>query len=167
MEPDLREGEDLQHFLERQARQMQERASELQEAFSSAGATVTSRDGSVTVTLAPNGGLRSLQLGKRACELGPARLTSVIMETVGQAQRETARAVASSLESVIGGGQTLDMVRSFLPAEPGESEVDLEKFAAEPDEDPRPKPPVPPPPSARPAPRRRPEREEDDEVNPW
>lgn len=174
MEPNLRPGEDLQYYLERQARQMQERASALQEAFEAAAATVTSRDGAVTVSLAPNGALRDIQLGRRACELGEARLTATIMETVRQAQSETARAVTSSVESIVGGGQAVEMMKSFLPPEPAADDEMVEKKFVEdlePDEaPPPPKPPMTPPPASRPAPpRRRPGRNDtdDEEMDPW
>lgn len=171
MEPNLRPGEDLQHYLERQASEMQQRASALQEAFSVAGATVTSRDGAVTVTLEPNGALRSLQLGKRACELGPARLTTTIMDAVRQAQRQTAHSVAGSVESIVGGGETLDMIKSFLPPEPATgSDADQNKFVEPPEpEQPPAAPPQPAAPPAKPAPRRRPARDDadEDEGNPW
>jgi DNA-binding protein YbaB len=173
VEPYLRSGEDLQYYLERQASQMQERASALQEAFAATAATVTSRDGAVTVTLAPNGALRNMQLGRRACELGEARLTATIMETVRQAQSQTARAVTSSVESIIGGGQAVEMMKSFLPPEPAANDnVDRNKFVENPEPDEAPPPPNPamtPPPASRPAPRCRPARgdTDQDEVDPW
>ncbi|MER7113993.1 YbaB/EbfC family nucleoid-associated protein [Saccharomonospora azurea] len=173
MEPNLRPGEDLQHYLERQASQMQERAAALQEAFAAAAATVTSRDGTVTVSLAPNGALRNIQFGKRACELGEARLAATIMDTVRQAQSQTARAVTSSVQSIVGNGEAVEMMKSFLPPDPAAAdEVDQNKFVENPEPDVAPtppKPPVTPPSSPTTGPRRRPARPEadDDEVNPW
>ncbi|WP_197321099.1 YbaB/EbfC family nucleoid-associated protein [Saccharomonospora sp. NB11] len=172
MDSNLRPGEDLQHYLERQASQMQERAAALQEAFAAAAATVTSRDGTVTVSLAPNGALRNIQLGKRACELGEARLAATIMETVRLAQSQTARAVTSSVQSIVGNNQAVEMMKSFLPPDPAAAdEVDQNKFVEDPEPDdapPPPKPPVTPPSSPTNRPRRRPERRDDDEeANPW
>lgn len=161
----------MQHFLERQAQEMQEKASALSDAFATAGATVSSSDGSVTVTVAPNGALSKLQLGNRACELGPARLTTAIMDTVRKAQSQTAHSVASSMEAIVGGGESLDMVKSFLPPDPlaDDDEVDQNKFVEEPE--PPPAAPSPPPPIAPPtgpAPRRRTARDEDEDGgNPW
>lgn len=180
MQPNLGPGEDFQLVLERQVREMQAKAAALGEALSEAGATVRSRDGSVTVTLAPNGALTNLELGHRACELGPARLTSAIMTTVREAQRQTARTVATSFAAIDGEGEAADLIRSFLPPDP-----EPEQFAApepEPGPTPPPRPPVPPtpppppPPPAPPrsagpppAPRRRPPADDhgDDEMNPW
>ncbi|OLT38733.1 hypothetical protein BJF85_08630 [Saccharomonospora sp. CUA-673] len=175
MEPNLRPGEDLQHYLERQAGQMQQQAHELQEAMAAAAATVTSRDGAVTVSLAPNGALRSIQLGKRACELGEARLTTTIMETVRQAQSQTARAVVRSVESITGNQEAVEMMRSFLPPDPNADEsTERDKFAPEADaeEAAKPRPPhtaqQPPQSTPRPEQRRRPpQRPDDEEGNPW
>ncbi|MEU3627813.1 hypothetical protein BS329_38960 [Amycolatopsis coloradensis] len=172
MEPDLRPGEDLEYYLERQAREMQEKAARLQEAFATAGATVTSPDGSVTVTLAPNGALSNIQLGRRACALGEPRLTATIMAAVREAQIQTARAVTNSVETIVGDGEAVEMMKSFLPPEPAvDAYIDENKFV-EPTE-PEKAPPLPPPqqqpPSGRPAPRRRPARDDmdEDEGNPW
>ncbi|WP_086852356.1 YbaB/EbfC family nucleoid-associated protein [Amycolatopsis kentuckyensis] len=164
MQPNLGPGEDFQLLLERQVRDMQSKAAALNEALSSAGATVRTRDGAVTVTLAPNGALTNLELGHRACELGPARLTAAIMGAVRDAQRQTARAVADSFATINGDGESTEMVRSFLPPDPP---PDGDFAAPESAES------TPPPPSAPPAPpsapRRRPAADDrtDDESNPW
>ncbi|MEU7785688.1 MULTISPECIES: YbaB/EbfC family nucleoid-associated protein [unclassified Amycolatopsis] len=171
MQPNLGPGEDFQLLLERQVREMQTKAAALTEAISAAGATVRTRDGAVTVTLAPNGALTNLELGHRACELGPARLTATIMGAVRDAQRQTARAVADSFATINGDGESTDMVRSFLPPDPP---PDGDFAAPEPPETtPPPAPPAPPRPPAPPAPpsapRRRPPADDhfDDESNPW
>ncbi|MGW5744785.1 YbaB/EbfC family nucleoid-associated protein, partial [Amycolatopsis sp. NPDC003861] len=151
MQPNLGPGEDFQLLLERQVREMQSKAAALNEALSAAGATVRTRDGSVTVTLAPNGALTNLELGHRACELGPARLTAAIMGAVRDAQRQTARAVADSFATINGDGESTAMVRSFLPPDPPPDG----DFATPESAEPTPPPPaVPPSPPS--APRRRP-----------
>ena len=167
MQPNLGPGEDFQLLLERQVREMQSKAAALNEALSSAGATVRTRDGSVTVTLAPNGALTNLELGHRACELGPARLTAAIMGAVRAAQRQTARAVADSFATINGDGESTEMVRSFLPPDPP---PDGDFAAPQSTEPTPPAPSAPPAPSSPPAaPRRRPVSDErsDDESNPW
>ncbi|MGW4057889.1 YbaB/EbfC family nucleoid-associated protein [Amycolatopsis sp. NPDC004747] len=169
MQPNLGPGEDFQLLLERQVREMQSKAAALNEAISSAGATVRTRDGSVTVTLAPNGALTNLELGHRACELGPARLTAAIMGAVRDAQRQTARAVADSFATINGDGESTEMVRSFLPPDPPPDGNFADPEGAEP----TPPPPAPParpaPPAPPSAPRRRPAADDrpDDESNPW
>ncbi|MGK3207014.1 YbaB/EbfC family nucleoid-associated protein [Amycolatopsis sp. MEPSY49] len=172
MQPNLGPGEDFQLLLERQVRDMQSKAAALSEALSAAGATVRSRDGAVTVTLAPNGALTNLELGHRACELGPARLTAAIMGTVREAQRQTARTVADSFATINGDGESTDMVRSFLPPDPP-PDGDFAAPETEPERTPPPQaaPPArpPAPPAGGPAPRRRPQADDrfDDESNPW
>lgn len=173
MQPNLGPGEDFQLLLERQVRDMQSKAAALGEALSAAGATVRSRDGAVTVTLAPNGALTNLELGHRACELGPARLTAAIMGTVREAQRRTARTVADSFATINGDGESTDMVRSFLPPDPPPDGDFAAPESAEPERTPPP-PAAPParppaPPAGGPAPRRRPQADDrfDDESNPW
>ena len=167
MQPNLGPGEDFQLLLERQVREMQSKAAALNEALSSAGATVRTRDGSVTVTLAPNGALTNLELGHRACELGPARLTAAIMGAVRDAQRQTARAVADSFATINGDGESTDMVRSFLPPDPPPDGGFAAPESAETAPPPAPAPPAPPSPPS--APRRRPAADDrpDDESNPW
>jgi len=169
VDPNLRPGEDIEHYVERQAREMKDRSAQLEEAFAAAAATVTSRDGSVTVALAPNGALRNLQLGRNACELGEARLTTTIMDTVRRAQSQTARAVTSSVESILGDGEAVEMMKSFLPPDPAAGEVEDDQFgSAAPREEPPPaRPPMPPPRTTRPAPRRRPAEDDEGEANPW
>ncbi|KMS85543.1 YbaB/EbfC family nucleoid-associated protein [Prauserella rugosa] len=178
MEPNLRPGEDVQHFLDRQVREMREKASALSDAFAESAVTQSSRDGAVTVTVAPNGALRDLQLGARACELGPARLTAAIMDTVRLAQKQTARNVADSFAVINGAGESTDLVRSFLPPEDEPDEdVDQSKFAdeepARADEDEAgnqasPPPAVaPPPPPATRRPRRGDDDEDEADGRPW
>ncbi|MDQ0376805.1 YbaB/EbfC family nucleoid-associated protein [Amycolatopsis thermophila] len=167
MQPNLIPGEDFQHLLEKQVREMQQKAAALQDALGEASATVRSKDGSVTVTIAPNGALQRLELGHRACDLGPARLTAAIMEAVREGQRQAARAVADSFTAIAGEGESADVIKSFLP--PVEDEP--EDFA-EPEAEATPPPPPPPVPPVqqRPAPRRpRPAApaDDDDEMRPW
>jgi hypothetical protein len=62
----------------------------VQDNFTASNATVTSKDGSVTVTVGPNGGLRNLQLGRRAMGMSAAQLTGAILRTAALAQRQAA-----------------------------------------------------------------------------
>jgi len=180
VQPNLSPGEDFQYLLDKQVREMQGKAAALTEAFAESSATVTSRDGAVKVTVAPNGSLSNLELGHRACEMGPARLTAAIMEAVRTAQRQTARTVADSFIAINGDGETADLIRSFLPVEEEEpTPAANDQFAGTPELEPEPTPParpVPPAPSARPAPptappptrRSRPAGNgDDDEMSPW
>lgn len=71
MHPNLGSGEDIQDFLDTQIKNLQTKATALTEAIADSVATVSSRDGSVTVTVEANGALRDLKLGHRACDQSP------------------------------------------------------------------------------------------------
>ncbi|ROS39584.1 YbaB/EbfC family nucleoid-associated protein [Amycolatopsis thermoflava] len=170
MQPNLRPGEDFQHLLEQQVREMQQKAAALQDALGEASATVRSKDGSVTVTIAPNGALQRLELGHRACDLGPARLTAAIMEAVREGQRQAARAVSDSFTAIAGDGESAEVIKSFLPPVEDEPEDFAEPEAEATPPPPPPVPPVSPVQQQRPAPRRpRPASpaDDDDEMRPW
>lgn len=109
-------GEDFQYLLDKQVKEMHQKAAALTEALNQASATASSQDGSVTVTVEPNGALRELTLGHRACELGPAKLTSAIMNTVRTAQRQAANKVTDSFVAINGDDDAAGLMRSFLPA---------------------------------------------------
>jgi DNA-binding protein YbaB len=171
VEPNLGLGEDFQYLLDKQVREMREKAAALTEGMAESAATVRSRDGSVTVTVEPNGGLRNLELGHRACELGPARLTAAIMETVRTAQQQAARSTAEMFAAINGEGEAAELVRAFLPVEPDPAAAGDQWLAEEPAPEPTP-PPSALPPSAptQPPPRRRHPasgEDEDDESRPW
>jgi DNA-binding protein YbaB len=183
VQPNLSPGEDFQYLLDKQVREMQGKAAALSEAFAGSSATVSSSDRAVTVTVAPNGSLSNLELGPKACDLGPARLSAAIMQTVRLAQRQTANTVADSFIAINGDGETADLIRSFLPVveeEAGPAANDHFAGVPEPEPEPtppaRPAPPVPPvrpaPPAAAPPqpPPRRPRQAgngDDDEMSPW
>jgi DNA-binding protein YbaB len=180
VQPNLSPGEDFQYLLDKQVREMQGKAAALSEAFAGSSATVSSSDRAVTVTVAPNGSLSNLELGPKACDMGPARLSAAIMQTVRLAQRQTANTVADSFIAINGDGETADLIRSFLPVEEAEPvPAANDQFAGVPEPEPeptppaRPAPPVPPaPPAAAPAPppTRRPRQagnRDDDEMSPW
>jgi DNA-binding protein YbaB len=173
MQPNLKPGEDFQHFLDTQIREMQTKAAALTEAFADSTATVSSRDGAVTVTVAPNGALRNIQLGHRACELGPTRLTASIMEAVNAAQRQTANSVVESVAAITGEGDSTDFLRSFLPPpdepapEADPNMIDQRTFVEELEPERPPAPPVMTAPQPPPVRRRRPVADDEDEGNPW
>ncbi|GGM51251.1 hypothetical protein GCM10012275_22720 [Longimycelium tulufanense] len=155
---------------------LQQQSQELQENLATATTTVSSPDESVTVTVAPNGGLQNLVLGHRACEAGPARLTAMIMETVRQGQRLAAHKVAEAFAPIGAGTEAMSMLTSHLPEL---DEADERELATH--QDPSTTAPTPSTPSAvfppntppstpqtRPAPRpHRQEPDDDDDVDLW
>ncbi|SHF80810.1 YbaB/EbfC family nucleoid-associated protein [Streptoalloteichus hindustanus] len=110
---------------------LRRKSQELEENIGAAATTVSSPDGSVTVTVAPNGGLQQLALGHRACELGPARLTALIMETVHKGQRMAAHKVAEAFAPLGAGTEAMGMLTSHLPEldEAEERELDAQQAA--------------------------------------
>lgn len=192
MQPNFDAGEDFALLLEREARKLQEKAEALTAAFTSSASTVRSADGSVTVTVEANGSLSAIEFGNRATALGPARLSSLVMQTVREAQRKTVEKVTESYTEINGNDEAAELVRTFLPKVEDEEDApanpEQDKWAPEAHhEDPRPqagfRPPPPPPqagpsmppqpgrpvrPPNPPAPRpRRPATPDDDEMSPW
>ena len=115
MHPHLEPGEDFALLLEREARKLQEKGEALAAAFAASGSTVRSSDGSVTVKVEANGSLSSIEFGNRACAMGPANLSALVMKTVHEAQRKTAGKVAESYTEINGDDQAAELVRTFLP----------------------------------------------------
>lgn len=176
--------------FEAQIADLQRKSAELQENLAGATGRATSQDGSVTVSVAPSGALLELQLGPRATDLGPARLTALIMETVRKAQRVAAGRVVEAFAPLGGGTEAMELMTSYLP--PDEDDDATEEPGAEfavpdaPPEQPAPpappvhRPPAPPAPPAfptqhaapQPPPAPRPSRgpspiEDDDDNHPW
>jgi DNA-binding protein YbaB len=151
---------------------LKKKSEDLQENFAASTATVTSKDGAVTVTVGPNGGLQNLVLGHRAVELGAPRLTALILETARHAQKQAAEKVLEVFKPLGEGTEAYQMVADSIPDD--EEEVDETDAFDEVDDEPAP-PPTPPvsrPAAAAPQPqpvrgRRRADDDEDDDNQPW
>jgi DNA-binding protein YbaB len=149
---------------------LKKKSEDLQENFAASTATVTSKDGAVTVTVGPNGGLQNLVLGHRAVELGAPRLTALILETARHAQKQAAEKVLEVFKPLGEGTEAYQMVADSIP---DDEEVDETDAYDEVDDEPAP-PPAPPVsrPAAAPQPqpvraRRRADDDEDDDNQPW
>jgi DNA-binding protein YbaB len=150
---------------------LKKKSEDLQENFAASTATVTSKDGAVTVTVGPNGGLQNLVLGHRAVELGAARLTALILETARRAQKQAAEKVLEIFKPLGEGTEAYQMVSDSIPSD---DEIDETDAYDEIDDEPEPAPA--PPPASRPAAApqpppvrgRRPADDDDDDDNqPW
>jgi hypothetical protein len=148
---------------------LKKKSEDLQENFTASSATVTSKDGSVTITIGPNGGLQNLQLGRRAMEMSAAQLTGAIMQTAAIAQRQAAEKVLGVFQPLGEGTEAISMVSDAIPAD----EADLDEAD---DVDEVEEPVAPPPvhrpasaaPAVRPPTRPRPAKnDEDDDNQPW
>lgn len=143
---------------------------EAQENLAAASGTAASKDGAVTVTVGPNGGLTNLQLGHRAVELGAPRLTALILETSRQAQKNVAAQVVEAFRPLGEGTQTMTMITDIVAENFDEDDEPDEAHAVERiEEDDEPVAEAKPAPATAPAqPRgRRPVDDEDDENQPW
>ncbi|MFD4637851.1 YbaB/EbfC family nucleoid-associated protein [Lentzea sp. NPDC058436] len=151
---------------------LKQKSENLTENFAAAGATVSSKDGAVTVTVGPNGGLQNLQLGHRAVELGAPRLTALILETARAAQKQAATQVLELFKPLGEGTEAYQMVSDSIPDD--EFEEDTTDAYDEVDDEPEPAP-APPPvsrPAAAPQPapvrgRPRPADDDNDDNQPW
>ncbi len=151
---------------------LKKKSEDLEENFANASATVQSKDGAVTVTVGPNGGLQNLVLGHRAVELGAAKLTALILETARKAQKQAAQQVLELFKPLGEGTEAYRMVSDAIPQDDDEvDETDEYDEIEEAAPEPAPAPPVAKPAApAQPAPvrgRSRADDDEDDENQPW
>lgn len=152
---------------------MKQKNIEAQENLAAASGTASSKDGAVTVTVGPNGGLTNLKLGHRAVELGAPRLTALILQTARQAQKNVTAQVVEAFRPVGEGTESMVMITDIIAEKFGEDDETDEPHAVERiEEDDVPvtkaeQAPTPAP--VRPlAPRgRRPADDDEDENQPW
>ncbi|WP_370940031.1 YbaB/EbfC family nucleoid-associated protein [Amycolatopsis sp. cg13] len=116
--------------FQRRIDEMQAKSAALQETLSTAEGRAKSGDGLVSVSVAPNGALKNLEIDDRALRHGGARLTASIMDAYGKAQRQVSRDVIDAFEPIAGDSEMMNVVKSYLP---------------EPEEEPEPQPPAEPP----------------------
>lgn len=161
--------------FEARAAELQRKSAEAQENLAAVAGTASSKDGAVTVTVGPNGGLTNLQLGHRAVELGAPRLTALILETARQAQKNASAQVVEVFRPISEGApQTTAMLMDAI-AENEDEEPDETHAVERIEEDDEPAAETKPaPPSASAPAQPRPERgrrpaddEDDDENQPW
>lgn len=150
---------------------LKQKSEDLTENFAAAGATVTSKDGAVTVTVGPNGGLQNLQLGHRAVELGGPRLTALILETARAAQKQAANQVLELFAPLGEGTEAYRMVSDSIPDDEVEEDTNAYDDEIDDEPEPAPAPPVSRPAAApQPAPvrgRSRAADDDDDDNQPW
>lgn len=127
------------------------------------GATESAPDGSLSVTVAPNGSLTNLHIDESAWRGSGAELAGKIMHLARKAQRAAAMNVAEAF-APLGGpdSESLHMITGYLPEDEEEDE-EPEGASYSFDESQAPPDPTPPPPPAGPPPgqmepRRRPGR---------
>jgi DNA-binding protein YbaB len=101
-----------------------EKAEQFQESLGSAGASASSKDGLVTVTVAPNGSLADLRISDAAVQGSGARLAAEILRTAREAQRKAAGNVLTAFTALGGAdSEATKMLTGFVPPpEPDEVE---------------------------------------------
>ena len=124
-----------------------EKAAKFQESLNSAGASASSKDGLITVTVAPNGSLADLRINDAALHGSGARLAQEILHTAREAQRKAAGNVLMAFTEMGGkDSEVTKMLTGFMPPPEPDAPPESARFL----------PPVDPPadpssPAARPA----------------
>jgi DNA-binding protein YbaB len=106
---------------------MTRKSAELAENLASSAATVSSKDGAVTVTIAPTGALQQLKLTKKAARMSPDKLTASIMEAVHKGQRAASAKMVEAFAPLGAGTESMDLVKSFIPPAEDEEGDDVEE----------------------------------------
>lgn len=146
---------------------MTRKSAMLTESLAAAGATATSPDGGVRVTVGPTGALRDVRLAPSTTRFAPAELAGIITSTAAQAQRVAAHQVAAAFAPVAAGTEAMSMLESFLPPPPEPVSDAPEDGLAGVDE-PEPPDPAPPAPPAPPTPPRPSTKDADEDFDqPW
>lgn len=131
---------------------VQEKTQAFQRDLEHAGATESSPDGSLSVTVAPNGSLTNLRIDEDAWRGSGAELAGKIMHLARKAQRAAAVHVAEAFAPLGADSEAMHMLTGYIP-EPEEDDEEPEGPSYSFDEPPAARPdPTPPPPPVRPAP---------------
>jgi DNA-binding protein YbaB len=154
------------------------RAEEAKEKLQRVASTMTSKDGSATVTVNASGALQQLSFNPRAREVSHAQLAASVLATVKRAQLEAAKQVTAVMAPLIGGDSEAmhfleeQIPEPEIPAEPVDPRAEaFRPQAPAPPAPPRgghpgpgrpPAPPAPQPPQSRPV-RPRPADDDDDD----
>ncbi|WP_330272817.1 YbaB/EbfC family nucleoid-associated protein [Lentzea sp. NBC_00516] len=141
----------------------QAKAAAVQEGLAQAGGSAASDDGTIIVTVAPNGALTGLELSAGAMKKSHAQLSGEILEIARKAQRGAAVKVADTFAAVEGeGSETYRMITEYLPPPEEEEQPKPAGYAFNEEYEERAATAAPPPPPVRrPAPR--PSADEDDD----
>lgn len=117
------------------------KTAEFQQNLEASGTTETSPDGSIGVSVAPNGSLTDLRLDESAWRGSGAELAGKIMQLVRKAQRAAAVNVAEAFAPLGADTEAMHMITGYLPEdeepeEPGAGYA----FNEEPEQTPPPRP---------------------------
>lgn len=102
-----------------------EQADQVRQELRDAGATTSSRDGSVTVTVNAGGQLQNLRLSPKVEKLTPVRLAATILDTYQRACVDATRSTIDLMSGLIGDdAEAMAFLRQQLPADPDADEED-------------------------------------------
>ncbi|OLF16983.1 YbaB/EbfC family nucleoid-associated protein [Actinophytocola xanthii] len=102
---------------------LQAKTAEFQENLEHSGVTETAPDGSISVSVAPNGSLTDLRIEESAWRGNGADLASRIMQLARRAQRTAAVNVAEAFAPLGADTEAMHMITGYLP-EPEPEEPD-------------------------------------------
>lgn len=97
---------------------VQARTAAFQHDLEHAGATESSADNSLSVTVAPNGSLSALHIDDTAWHGDGAALAAEILRLTQQAQRAAARNVAAAFAPLGGDSSAMHLFTGYLPERP-------------------------------------------------
>lgn len=99
--------------------ELEARSGRVQDALARAGATATSPDGAVAVTVDPAGGLRELVLSDRTSQMTRTQLAAAIVATAAAARHDAAVEAVAVMAPLLGeGSRAMDLLRGHLTAGP-------------------------------------------------
>jgi DNA-binding protein YbaB len=92
------------------------RAARANEELAATAATVTSREGAVTVTVGSAGALQSLEFSERAEELDRSQLAAAVLDAARRAHAEAARRALRAVGPTLGAdSEAISLLRAHLP----------------------------------------------------
>lgn len=112
----MKTPEEWMRDFEAKISEAQAKAAAVQEGLAQAGGSASSNDGSITVSVAPNGALTGLELTADAMRKSHSQLSGEILEIARKAQRGAAVKVAETFGAVEGeGSETYRLITEYLP----------------------------------------------------
>jgi DNA-binding protein YbaB len=118
-----------------------------QQNLEQAGVTETSPDGTLSVSVAPNGSLNNLQIDDAALRGSGAELAGKIMKLARKAQRAAAVNVAEAFAPMGADSEAMHMLTGYLPEPEEDDDEDDERPGYAFNEEAVAPPPPPPPPA--------------------
>lgn len=112
------------------------KAAAVEQGLATAQGSASSKDGAVSVTVAPNGSLTDVRLTPEAMRKSHTQLATEIMEVARTAQRAAAVQVAKTFEEVGGAGsETYRLITQYVPPPEEEDRADRPRYGFEQERD--------------------------------